>query len=160
MISGTLSEDDYLAAQRLHRRAYVRRQSLVLAALLPIGLIVAWAGYFLPGAALLGAGVGGFIGELFCSRFSIPRRHRRIYRQQVSLRSPYTYSWDSECLSVVSETGQARRPWSDYVRSKENDEVFLLYHSDTMFEVIPKVWFQGREQAEAFRRLASQVGIR
>lgn len=158
MISGTLSENDYLAAQRLHRKEYVRRQSLILAALVLIGLIAAWAGYLLAGAALFGAGAGGFIGELFCAKVLMPRKHLRIFRQQVSLRSAYTYSWDSECISVVSEAGQAKRPWRNYIKSKESDDVFLLYHSDAMFEVIPKVWFHSLEQAEEFRRMALGAG--
>lgn len=158
MISGTLSKADYLDAQRLHRKAFVRRQSLILAAFAVVGLIIVWAGYFLPGAILVGAGVGGAIGELVSSKLLLPRRHARIFHQQASLRAHFTYSWDDECIYVVAETGQAKRPWRDYVKSKESDQVFLLYHSDVMFEMLPKAWFQSPEQVDAFRRLASQVG--
>jgi hypothetical protein len=58
----------------------------------------------------------------------------------------------------VANTGQASRPWLDYVKSKEDNQVFLLYHSDVMFEIIPKSWFRSSEQVEAFRRLSSRAG--
>lgn len=157
MISGTLSQDDYLAAQRLHRKAYLRRQLVILVASAVVGLIVACTGHFLVGIVLVGAGAGGLIGEWVLSKFSLPRRHVRIFHQQASLRSNFTYSWDSECICVVAESGQAKRLWRDYVKSKEDDRVFLLYHSDVMFEIFPKAWFSCREQVEEFRLLATQV---
>lgn len=159
MISGAISANDFLSAQRLHRQPMVRRQLIVLAALVLIGLLIVWAGYFFSGIIIFGAGIGGLIGELVLSRFLLPRRHLRIYHQQASLRSHYTYSWDTESISVVSDTGQAKRLWSDYVKRRENDQMFLLYHSDVMFEIFPKSWFLSLEQVEAFRELASQVGV-
>jgi hypothetical protein len=36
--------------------------------------------------------------------------------------------------------------------------MFLLYHSDVMFEIFPKSWFLSPEQVESFRQLASRVG--
>jgi len=52
---------------------------------------------------------------------------------------------------------QAKRRWSDYTKLRENEEVLLLYHSDVMFEVFPKAWFNGQAQMDEFRRLASRA---
>jgi hypothetical protein len=158
MISASISSQNYLAALRLHRQRVVKRQLLVLAALAVAGMIVVVLGYMLIGLILVGAGVGGFIGEFVQSRFTLPRRAEKIYKQQASLRDTYTYSWDKENLSVSSETGQARRPWSDYIKFLENDQLLLLYHSDVMFEIFPKSWFSSKEQVDEFRALASRVG--
>lgn len=158
MISGTISADDFLSAQRLHRQPMARRQLVVLAALMLIGLLIVRAGYFSLGIITFGAGAGGLVGELVLSRLLLTRRHLRIYHQQTSLRSSYTYSWDAESISVVCDSGQAKRSWSDYVKSRENDQMFLLYHSDVMFEIFPKSWFLNWEQVKAFRELSSQVG--
>jgi hypothetical protein len=34
----------------------------------------------------------------------------------------------------------------------------MLYHSDNMFEIIPKAWFANYAQIEEFRRIARHVG--
>lgn len=158
MISGAISSRHYLAALQLHRQRAVKRQLLVLGALAVAGAIVAAAGYVLIGLVLVGAGVGGLIGELIQSRFVLPRSARKIYNQQAALRATYTYSWDKDGLSVSSDTVQAKRPWSDYIKTLENEDLLLLYHSDIMFEIFPKSWFASREQADEFRTLASRAG--
>lgn len=156
MISGKISVDDFLAAQRLHRRPVMRRLFIVLAVMFVLGVLMMTMGYFMLGAIFVGAGAGGFIGELFVSRFSRARKLRRIYRQQASFRASYTYSWDEESLKAESETGQGRRLWTDYIRIREDERMFLLYHSDVMFEMLPKSWFRDQDQVDAFRRLAEQ----
>ncbi|MGY0613458.1 YcxB family protein [Luteimonas sp. A501] len=158
MITAAISSKDYLTALRLHRKRAVTRQLLVLAVLAATGVLVIAVGYMLIGLILIGAGVGGLIGELVQSKLILPGRAEKIYNQQASLRATYTYSWDNDGLSVSSETGHARRPWSDYIKFLESDQLFLLYHSDIMFEIFPKSWFSRQEQAGEFRALASRVG--
>ena len=158
MISGAISSQQYLDALRLHRQRPVRRQLLVLISLALAGVIVAVVAHRLLGLILVGAGVGGLIGEFIQSRFILPRKAEKIYNQQAALRATYTYSWDKEWLSVWSETVQAKRLWSDYIRTLENEQLLLLYHSDIMFEIFPKSWFVSQEQATAFHVLASRPG--
>ena len=158
MISAAISSQDYLAALRLHRQRAVKRQALVLAAFALAGVVVVVLGYRMIGLILVGAGVGGLIGGFLQSRLALPRKAGKIYDQQASLRDTYTYSWDKDALSVSSETGQARRPWSNYIKFLENDQLLLLYHSDIMFEIFPKSWFSSKEQVDEFRSLASRIG--
>ncbi len=158
MISVAISSQDYLAALRLHRERLVKRQLLVLAALTFAGLLAIAIGFRFVGIVLIGAGVGGFIGEFVQSQFFLPRKVRRIYSQQASLKASHTYSWDEDSISISSETGYAKRPWSEYIKSLENDHLFLLYHSDIMFEMFPKSSFHSQEQLDGFRALASRVG--
>jgi hypothetical protein len=158
MISGAISSKHYLDALRLHRQKAVKRQLLVLVALAAVGVLVAAAGYRLIGLILIGAGVGGLIGEFIQSRFLLPRKAEKIYNQQAALRANYTYSWDKDGVSVSSATVQAKRPWSDYIKTLENEHLLLLYHSDIMFEIFPKTWFANPEQADEFRVLATRVG--
>ncbi len=158
MISGAISSKHYVDALRLHRQKAVKRQLLVLVAFAVIGAIVVAAGYRLIGLILIGAGVGGLIGEFIQSRFLLPRRAEKIYNQQAALRANYTYSWGEDGVSVSSETVQAKRPWSDYIKTLENEHLLLLYHSDIMFEIFPKAWFANPEQANEFRALAIRAG--
>ena len=158
MISGQLTEEDFLAAQRLYRQRCARGAIVIL-------LIVAAAGVALLlttgqriGIGLLCIAVGGLLGETIQSRLLLPRQARRLFRQCAAYRQPFQYSWDEDCLSVTCESGNARRRWSDYVKYRENDRVLLLYHADNLFEMLPKAWFSGAEQMAGLRRLAVKAG--
>lgn len=154
MISGSISYKNYLDSLRFHRQRAVKRLMIVLATLAVAGMIGVAAGYSLAGLILVGASIGGVIGEFLEYRFLLPRRANKIYRQQVALRANYIYYWDKEWLSFSSDRAQGKRLWSDYTRILENDELLLLYHSDVMFEIFPKAWFTSPEQANEFRALA------
>lgn len=155
MISGALSSRHHLAALRLHRQRSARRHLFLLTACAVAGAILAFGGHVLMGLVLAGAGVGGVIGEVIHSTFLLPRRAEKIYSQQAALRATYVYSWDKDGIRVSSDTVQATRPWSDYIKTLENQDLLLLYHSDVLFEIFPKSWFANREQADEFRTLAS-----
>lgn len=157
MISGTLTQKQHLLALRMHRRKSVTLQVAILLGSAAIGVATFAMGFVYPGSVLIGAGVGGMIGAFVQSRLTLPRNVAKIHRQQASLRAHNTYSWDKEWLSVSTEHGQARRRWSDYIKLRESAELFLLYHSDVMFEIFPKVWFNEQEQMDEFRRFASQA---
>ncbi|WP_313145768.1 YcxB family protein [Stenotrophomonas sp.] len=157
MISGTLSQEQHLHALRLHRRKAVKVLAGVLLACAVVGVVALATDHHFPGLILVCGGVGGAIGALAQSRLALPRQVAKIHRQQASLHAHYTYSWDEEWLSVASEHVQAKRRWSDYTKLRENEEVLLLYHSDVMFEVFPKAWFNGQAQMDEFRRLASRA---
>ena len=157
MISGTLTQEQHLHALRIHRRKAVTLQVGILLGVAATGA-VAWAlGIRYPGMVLVGAGVGGVIGAFVQSRFTLPRHVARVYDQQASLHAHYTYSWDEEWLNVASEHAHDRRRWSDYIKLRESEELVLLYHSDIMFEIFPKAWFNEQKQMDEFRRLASQA---
>ena len=157
MISGAISSKQHLDALRLHRKKAVKRQLFVLVVLAATGVVLAAIGHRLIGLIFVGAGVGGLIGEFIQSRFLLPRKAEKIYNQQAALRANYTYSWDKDGVSVSSETVQAKRPWSDYIKALESKDLLLLYHSDIMFEIFPKSWFANPEQANEFRALATRV---
>ena len=159
MISGTLTQEQHLHALRLHRRKAVKVLVGVLLACAVIGVVAVATGHHFPGLVVVCGGVGGALGAFGQSRLTLPRQVARIHRQQASLHAHYTYSWDEEWLSVASEHVQAKRRWSDYIKLRENEEVLLLYHSDVMFEVFPKAWFNAQAQMDEFRRLASRGGL-
>lgn len=157
MISGILTQEQHLHALRLHRRKAVKVLVGVLLGCAVVGVAALAAGHHLPGLVLVGGGVGSAIGALAQSRLALPRQIAKIHRQQASLHAHYTYSWDDEWLSVASKHVQAKRRWSDYIKMRESDELLLLYHSDVMFEIFPKAWFNSQTQIDEFRRLGSSV---
>lgn len=83
----------------------------------------------------------------------IPRRVRRIFRQQKNLQRPLEFGWDRETVWSSSEIGNTKRPWSDFTKWRELKGLFLLYHSDVMFQMIPKRSFPNPDAVDEFRQL-------
>ncbi|MCC4590907.1 YcxB family protein [Xanthomonas campestris pv. cannae] len=164
MISGTITLEDYLIAQRLHQRRAVRRVLLAMAALLLSGLtLFAFArhgsGLDMLGVVFAAAGGGGLIGQTIQSTWTMPRKVRRLYAQQAALRHRLTCRWDEAGLEVTWADGHVRRSWRDYVRYRENPQVLMLYQNDILFDLVPTSWFADAAQRDAFRQLvAAQVG--
>jgi hypothetical protein len=75
-------------------------------------------------------------------------RWRRVYEE-----------WRSNgSCGAIGLFGNARRRRSDYVKYRENERVFLLYHADNLCGLLPKSWFSGLEQMAELRRLAAKAG--
>ncbi|WP_042816358.1 YcxB family protein [Xanthomonas citri] len=160
MITATISLEDHLAAQRLRARHWSKRVIVFLAVLLLVGVVVLQLSDAseIIGPVLIGSGGGGLIGLALLHVWGLPRRIKRLHAQQASLRHTYTYAWDENGLEITWADGHLRRPWSDYMRIRENERVLLLYHNDRLVELFCPHWFADRAQYEAFRQLAVQVG--
>ena len=102
------------------------------------------------GATLLAAAL---MGE-YAVRTQGAKQLATAFSQHAALRSPLDYWWDAETISARNAMGQSRRPWSSYVRSREEEHAFLLYQTDHLFEMVPKAWFTSAEQLEQFRGFA------
>jgi len=157
MITGSISVSDYLAAQRLHRKLSSRRY--LIAAFLggAAGAIVLFLGMRMLGLILLCAGLGGIIGELASAHLYLPWKVRHLHSQQKDLASPFTYTWDTEWLEAAGISGYSKRKWKDYVKLEEDEHLFLLYHSDNLFEMFPKNWFSTAAKMNEFRDNAKQM---
>jgi hypothetical protein len=106
------------------------------------------------GAIVLATGGGAFIGEYFFAKIHLPRKIEKLHAQQKDLASQFTYSWDASHIEAKSSIGSARRAWTHYTKIREDANIFLLYHSDNMFEMLPKSWFPSSEAIDEFRQLA------
>jgi hypothetical protein len=156
-----LSEEDYVAANRLslsyRRMAYL----LLIGALVMVGFIVAVQYMFHGGVLnlpLLVVVVGGYFVVLAIwmavVRFLLlPVRARRIFRQQKAMRRQHRLSWDENGLIVESTTGHAITLWSDIVKWRENRRLFLVYTSDIHVRMVPKRAFSTPEQVAEFGHL-------
>ncbi|MFC0155119.1 YcxB family protein [Xanthomonas dyei] len=158
MISVTISLEDHLAAQRLHARQTAKLLIVFLVVLLLIGagLLQLIGASEIIGPVLIGAGGGGLIGLVLLHVWGLPRKIKRLHAQQASLRYAYTFAWDETGLEITWADGRLRRPWSDYIRYRENERVLLLYHNDRLFELFAPHWFADQAHYEAFRQVAVQ----
>lgn len=123
MITATISLEDHLAAQRLRARHWSKRVIVFLAVLLLVGVVVLQLSDAseIIGPVLIGSGGGGLIGLALLHVWGLPRRIKRLHAQQASLRHTYTYAWDENGLEITWADGHLRRPWSDYMRIRENE---------------------------------------
>jgi hypothetical protein len=139
---------DYLAANRLHwNLGFFGRRGLRM-------LLMIWAFYcvlalvfggrwdvpsiisaVLTTLAFTLVAAAGLIG---LNALLLPRRARRIYDQQRSLKGIYETQWDAETVTVSSPSGALRYGWGDFVKWSENADILMLYQSDVMFNAFPK----------------------
>lgn len=149
MITGCVSEAEFIEAHRLHRRRFAVGVNAAMACLAVAGVSMFLAVSRKWGVMLVFGAIGGIIGEMVL-RLYLRRRLRKLYAQ-LSGRTDVSYSWTAETLSIRSEYGHAERPWSVFVKAKENEQVLLMYLNDALFEIIAKRWFPSPEALEDFR---------
>lgn len=152
-----ITESDFYSAQRLHLMSAAGRLTV-------IAFIAALVGFLLHehfGVSLAAAvgGVVGFCSWLFSYHFIfLPIRCRRIYRQQKALHSETEISWNEETIEFKHEMGNTKMKWSNYAKYREDKNLFLLYQSDVIFNMIPKSSFSSEEQMREFRSHFSAIG--
>lgn len=104
-----------------------------------------------------GVAVGAGVVREFNRRFILPRRARKLFAQQKNLQRPLRFGWDEQGLAWVNESGSGKTAWSDYLKWRENDRVFLLYLSDAMFQMLPKRAFADSERLHSFMDSLSRI---
>jgi hypothetical protein len=151
MITGQITEQEYIAAHALDRR----KAQLFFVWFMVVGFITGTVLFFTIsksfGVIFMCAATGGLIGDLIQSRFFHRSKLRRLYAQ-VKDKVEVTYSWDNEKLILSSKYGQVTRPWTYFLKSIEHEELILLYINDVLYEIIAKRWFSCATDLNAFRR--------
>lgn len=140
MVTGQITEQEYLAAHALHRRGLRKRINMIGFGAIVLGGAALFVFPPKAGVLLVCAALGGLLGESIQSRLVLPARLRRLYAQ-VRGRVDITLDWDDEKLILTSEYGQAARRWNDFVKAKESQDLILLYFNDALFEIVAKRWF-------------------
>jgi len=146
----TIGEEDYVGANRvwflhyLRRRKVLVRYALLLASLAAALAMLEWSG----GGGAAGilrvvafAIVGGGAGLLLCNGIGyvlLPRRARRLFRQNPSFYKSYHYHWSDDGLAYRSERESGMRPWKDFYRWSDGSEALLLMLNEQLFYIIPR----------------------
>src|SRR5713226_8076234 len=144
VVSLTLTADDYVAANRLHiRSCYRSRRALAGFALAALGYLIFLAIAYLDrwGTAelvALNAGAAAFVALWMASYFLyVPIATRRTFRNHKTLHHPYTYSWSETGFTVANVSGEWRVAWSDYLKWREDAQVFIFYQAPRLFNMVP-----------------------
>lgn len=156
-IEGQITPRDYVQAQYLH----VRPRPLF--GCLEIGLLffsVLIAGFFIFTFVREGENLawllvllaaGGYLAAYFF--WYLPWFARRLYGQQKALQSAFRMRVTEEGVFAETEHGQALTPWSFVLKWKEGRHLFLIYHADVLFQMIPKRCIKSESDTEALRAL-------
>jgi hypothetical protein len=143
------SETDYVGVNKdwfrttwKSRRARQRRM-LVLAGMICLGGLV---GYLDGG--IRQAGIGAFLAPLAAFLFLapiiglhyllLPRRAKRLYRQQKTLQQLYRYSWTDEGLTLTTPTSTGRYAWSQFHRWADGQTAVLFSLNEQLFFFVPR----------------------
>lgn len=160
-----LVPQDYIAANFLACRT--SRKTKINVALLFLGL-ASLAGLFLylkhenlfvcTMFGIIGGG-GALVWRFIYIRTILPRKLREIFRQQKSLHRPYKIAWDDNSLSASAETAASKYNWADIHKWREGPDLFMVFYSDVMFQMIPKRFFKHDKDPSEFRQfLESKLG--
>lgn len=152
----TVSAQDVVSAQRLHATP----KPLLSASLLILatgGIVVAYAESLLSPGGAFGAVLGMFGWLAVQFLVIIPYLSRRIYLQQKSLHIEHQFEWDDQFVYFHSQDTEGKMRWSDFTKFKENRNMLLLYHSDSLYNMMPKRCFSSHETFEDFKSHLSSV---
>ncbi len=144
-ISGQLTATDYIKARQMDARSG-RITDLVLLVLLALGVIALepYFGTSIPqgGLALIWRGTWPVLAiagvALLYYLVVLPWRVRRTYEDDGEMLTSFGYEITPGGLSLSHAPEQAIRPWRDFMKWDENEDLFLLYPKGAEFIVIPK----------------------
>jgi YcxB-like protein len=162
-IAGKYLWTDYLDAQLLHMtpRPATRTTFWLLGVALAI-FIVAIPIYHIPFESWSACLVPAFILASLYAIYRyvlLPRQVKRIFSQQQELNSPFEMDFSQAGLGFSNEFGQSLRPWPTFHKWKENEKMFVLYHSDIMYTMCPKRLFAGNNYLDAVKHYLSENGV-
>ncbi len=159
-VQGRVSWSDYLRAQYLHLRprpSWERAGIGIVVAGLALLAVVVWRALSgNPPSRFPYLLVGSLVYLALYFFVFVPWRARSLFRRQKVLHVPFRIEADGDGLVISSELGEVRLPWGILRNWKESRRLFLIYHADGLFHLIPKRLFASFEEIEAFRGLLNR----
>src|ERR1051326_7465788 len=139
-----MSEQDFLAAQKLAMKNLPKRTTRLMFRLLPfwgvfIFIAVAWPvfqrGFTWKTEMLVPLAFGVLA---LASPLLMKRALQKAYRKNRSLQGKRTLVMNENGLDLSGATFSAQLNWQHFIRFVEDDKSFLLYQSSQVFHIIPK----------------------
>ncbi|OEU69723.1 MAG: hypothetical protein BA864_14435 [Desulfuromonadales bacterium C00003093] len=156
-IHGQLSSDDYLQSVLLNLKPIRKIFSIIATVFILMFLVLLisnWAQAIMIIVYIIPIAIIPFAFAVW-RYLLLPRKINRIFNQQKELGSPFIMEISEDYFRISNEYGQSNRPWSDFIKWKENKHVFSLYHSDVMLTVIPKRLLINQEQINNLQNILS-----
>jgi hypothetical protein len=136
-----LTEDDFIAAMQLH--ALRAPRLWVIVGVVVVLLLLAdynfYAGSGVHSYVLLALGaVYVFVLLIVVPYLIVPWRAGKQFRQMAASRDSFEIVWDDDAMTITAANWMQKSGWRDFVRSRENEKLILLYISDYSFRIVPK----------------------
>ena len=144
MLEYQITQDDFVAAQKLHYGCSRWVMYLVV-----WGAITVYLSFTKDvETVLIASGLLALV--LFVIYPAVHRRrYRAVYAKQQLLQATFRFQFDDEAAEWETESGSARIRWPDFVKFKQSDSLFVLYESHNLIRIVPKRIFD-EEQRRAF----------
>ena len=159
-VSYQISEDDYIAAQRLFRRKSSKLQGLGKLVVMLIGLLAAIVGITEHKWWLI---LGGLVyAAMPWWWFGLIGQHsvRRTYRQYPAMHEMQTLQLLDDAVLMHSSLGETRLTWAMMPQWCENANFVLLYLQPRLFFIIPKRADAEGQLVEQLRQQLRAQGVR
>jgi len=86
----------------------------------------------------------------------MPWRARKLFAQTKAASAPFSVTWDEDIISFESAQWKQRSKWTEFLKWRENEALFLLYINIQSYRIIPKRSFNDISAAESFGRLVKE----
>lgn len=155
---------DVVQAYQMHNRDQLWRRATVVTIIVMLALAAVALHFALPdqpagvGVVLAGCLLGALVFPRLMIRFYVPMRARRIYRQQKTLQQPINIAFETGGLRTAAPFGNSFIPWADFRKLREDKHVMLFYHSDALFQFVPKRFLAGLDVDRVRRVYAEAQG--
>jgi len=139
---------DYVAASRagwwrsVRRRRFRIQVAIGLLIVTLLGITLGLVFQLDDKPVLIAMMIGGYIGWLIAcvgiGYLMLPRRARRLFRQQKALDQEFVVSWSPHGAKFISPKASSDLAWGDYLDWAENDGAFILTINDGLYHFVPK----------------------
>ena len=154
-----ITEEDYAAAYKLfmaNEMPLSRRASRMLLPWFGGIMLLLQVAYLIvvPNPNPLVWGLGSLVGFYFVyCRFALRSYFARSFRNDRRFLHDFTSDISDEGIHTETFSADSHTKWSAFVRFLESDKIFMLFHSEWIFIIIPKSAFEPTD-VEQFRELA------
>ena len=146
-VTFTITEDQYVAAMRLHSRRQLRVLPLIL---IMLALFLGVATLSLTTAFITVGFFAAYVAMIF---YLVRSSIKKSYRSLPQLHGDQTIQFSEEGLVWHNHYALAKLKWPLYQKFAVDDNMYLLYQGPTIFNVVPRSAFHSQEQEDAFRMI-------
>jgi hypothetical protein len=86
----------------------------------------------------------------------VPGRARRLFAQTKAASAPFSVTWNADTISFESAEWKQRQKWTEFLKWRENDALFLLYINIQSYRIIPKRAFPDAAASQAFASIVRE----
>ena len=83
----------------------------------------------------------------------IPNQAKKSFAQRKGMSLPFEFEFTETGFHTSNELGNSTLPWEYFTKWKENEDIIILYQSDSLIHMLPKRLFTDHQELEMVRSL-------